>query len=53
MDKEGESSKRILEFSFGSRGLISHMWEILTFPINSKELPKFMWISMASIEVEM
>lgn len=25
MDKEGESSNRILEFSFGSIGIISHM----------------------------
>lgn len=25
MDKEGESSKRILELNFGSRGVISHM----------------------------
>lgn len=52
IDKEGESSERVSEFSFGSRGIISHMWEILTFSINSKELPKFMWISMASNMME-
>lgn len=46
MDKEGDSSKKILEFSFGSRGIISHMWEMLTLSFNSKELPNvhgFSW----------
>lgn len=52
MDKEGESSERILEFSFGSRSIISHMWEILTFFVNSKEISRFMWISMLCIMVE-
>lgn len=53
MDKEGDSSQKILESSYGSRGIISHMWQILTFSFNSKELPRSIWIFMATIMVEL
>ena len=50
---EGQSSGRTSEFSFGWRAIISHMWEILTFSINSKEFLACMRISKANIMVEM